>query len=450
MVDRVGQQFGHYRLIRKLGTGGFAEVYLGKHIHLGSEAAIKIILNELSDKDKELFTAEGRTLVRLIHPHIVRLLDFGFENNIPYFVMDYAPNGSLREKHPHGTRLPLTTIVAYVNQVAQALQYAHNQKLIHRDVKPENMLLNHNNEVVISDFGIAVVAHSTKSLRIEDIIGTSYYIAPEQLNGLPRTASDQYSLAIVVYSWLTGILPFTGTYAEIVSQHLTRIPPPICNIVPTIPVDVEHVVLKALEKAPEHRYGNIGLFAQALEQASQRWFVPTVQGILPGPRQPAPVNFAPTQKTKEQWLYEGNNLYEKKHFREAIVAYSNAIAIDPLYEIAYNNRGNLYADLQEYRRAIADYDRVIALNPQDANAYYNRGTTWYDVQEYRKAIADYDRAIALNPLYIHAYNNRGNAYYDLQEYRRAIADYDRVLAIDPNNVTAMLWRENAYRMLYGR
>ncbi|MHB8596836.1 MAG: protein kinase domain-containing protein [Ktedonobacteraceae bacterium] len=102
-VIELIERFERNRNARKLGTGGFAEVYPGKHIHLGSEAAIKIILNELSDKDKELFTIEGRTLVRLIHPHIVRLLDFGIENNIPYFVMDYAPNGSLRNRHPHGT-----------------------------------------------------------------------------------------------------------------------------------------------------------------------------------------------------------------------------------------------------------------------------------------------------------------------------------------------------------
>ncbi len=269
MADRVGQQFGHYQLTKLLGRGGFAEVYLGNHIYLGSEAAIKVILNELSDADKELFRTEGRTLVRLIHPHIVRLLDFGIESNIPYFVMDYAPNGSLREKYPKGTRLTLATIVSYVQQAAEALQYAHDRKLIHRDVKPENMLLGHNNEIVLSDFGIAVVAHSTKSMRIEDIIGTSYYMAPEQLSGQPRTASDQYSLGVIVYSWLTGTLPFTGTYVEIVSQQLTKLPPPLRNSIPNLPVEIEQVVLKALAKDPQQRYETIQAFAQALERASQ-------------------------------------------------------------------------------------------------------------------------------------------------------------------------------------
>ncbi len=121
MADRVGQQFGHYQLTRKLGSGGFADVYLGTHIYLGNEVAIKVIRNELSDEDKELFRTEGRNLVRLIHPNIVRLLDFGIENDIPYLVMDYAPNGSLHVKYPKGTRLPLTTVVTYVKQTAEAL-----------------------------------------------------------------------------------------------------------------------------------------------------------------------------------------------------------------------------------------------------------------------------------------------------------------------------------------
>lgn len=368
MADRVGQQFGHYQLTRLLGKGGFAEVYLGSHIYLGNEAAIKVILNELSDADKELFRAEGRTLVRLIHPHIVRLLDFGIENNIPYFVMDYAPNGSLHEKYPQGTRLMLATIVSYVQQAAEALQYAHDRKLIHRDVKPENMLLGHNNEIVLSDFGIAVVAHSTKSMRIEDIIGTSHYMAPEQLGGQPRTASDQYSLAIIVYSWLTGILPFTGTYVEIVSQHLTKLPPPLRNSVPNLPVEIEQVVLKALAKDPQQRYETIQAFAQALERASQNWIAPTVRGDLSRQN--------PPQKTKEEWLTEGNKFYASNQFREAIAAYDHAITLESKYAAAYINRGSAYSELKEYRRAIEDYDRALAIDPNVANAKNNRANAY--------------------------------------------------------------------------
>ncbi len=346
----------------------------------------------------------------------MRLLDFGIENNIPYFVMDYAPNGSLREKHPLGTRLPLATIVAYVNQAAEALQYAHDQKLIHRDVKPENMLLNHNNELVLSDFGIAVVAHSTKSMRTEEAIGTVSYMAPEQLQKKPRTASDQYALAIIVYSWLTGTLPFTGTFVEVAMQHLTEPAPSLRTLMPTFPVEIEQVVLKALEKDPQQRYGTIQAFAQALEQAYQKWIAPTRQVQLPDQNEPQLARPTPPQKTKAQWLTEGYKYYNAKQFREAIAAYDQAITLDSKYADAYYNRGNAYGDLKDYRRAIADYDRAIALNPQFALAYNNRGYAYRNLKEYRRAIADYDRAIALNSQYALAYYNRGNIYHDLKEY----------------------------------
>src|SRR5262249_19010222 len=159
---RVGQKFGNYRLISLLGEGGFADVYLGKHIHMNTLAAVKILHTRLTNEDIEHFRSEARTLANLKHPHIVRVLDFNVENNTPFLVMDYAPNGTLRQRHPKRSILPLNTINSYIKQVANALQYAHAQKLVHRDIKPENMLLGHNNQVLLSDFGIAVVAQSSE------------------------------------------------------------------------------------------------------------------------------------------------------------------------------------------------------------------------------------------------------------------------------------------------
>src|SRR5437899_6372087 len=127
--------------------------------------------------------------------------------------MDYAPNDTLRHRHPRGTRLPSAVFLPYVKQVASALQYAHDQKLIHRDVKPENMLLGRNNEVLLSDFGIATIAHTSRSLHTQDISGTIAYMAPEQVQGKSRPASDQYSLAIITYEWLIGSCPFQGSFA---------------------------------------------------------------------------------------------------------------------------------------------------------------------------------------------------------------------------------------------
>lgn len=268
MVDRVGQHFGNYRIMRLLGEGGFAEVYLGEHLHLGTQAAIKVLHTQLTSDDVEQFRSEARTIARLEHPNIIRVLDFGIEGKTPYLVMSYASNGTLRQYHGKGVSLPLATVVSYVRQVADALQYAHDQKVIHRDVKPENMLLGRRHEVLLSDFGIALVTQSSRYQGTHDIVGTVAYMAPEQIQGKPRPASDQYSLAVVVYEWLAGERPFQGSFTEVAVQHTIAAPPPLHQKLPTIPRDVELVVLTALAKAPEQRFANIQAFANALEQVS--------------------------------------------------------------------------------------------------------------------------------------------------------------------------------------
>src|SRR5437588_12709946 len=140
MADRVGQQLGNYRLVRLLGRGGFAEVYLGEHQRLRTQSAIKVLRTQLADEDVEGFLNEARMIAHLEHAHIVRVLDFDVAEGTPFLVMSYAPNGNLRQRHGRGgTVLPLDTIVSYVKQVSDALQYAHDEKLIHRDIKPDNM-----------------------------------------------------------------------------------------------------------------------------------------------------------------------------------------------------------------------------------------------------------------------------------------------------------------------
>src|SRR5690242_13441910 len=154
MTDYIGRQFGNYTLTRLLGKGGFAEVYLGEHIYLKSLAAIKVLLTSLGTEEMAYFRAEAHTLAALKHPHIVRILDFGIEGDIPFIVMEYAPNGTMQQRYPRGVPLAPDVVVPYVRQIASALQYAHNQKLIHRDIKPGNMLLQENDELLLSDFGV--------------------------------------------------------------------------------------------------------------------------------------------------------------------------------------------------------------------------------------------------------------------------------------------------------
>jgi serine/threonine protein kinase len=181
--------------------------------------------------------------------------------------MDYAPNGTLRKLHPRGTKLLLSLILTYVKQIADALQHAHDQRLIHRDIKPENMLVGQDNELLLSDFGIATIAQSSRYQGTQDMAGTITYMAPEQVQGKPRPASDQYALGIVVYEWLSGERPFHGSFAEIATQHVLTPPPSLREKMPELSPGVEQVVMTALTKDPKARFATIHAFTNALEQA---------------------------------------------------------------------------------------------------------------------------------------------------------------------------------------
>ncbi len=278
MINFVGEQFGDYRLTEYLGGGGFADVYLGEHIYLSTadhpvKAAIKVLKGEFSVKEIAELRNEAQTIARLKHPHIVQVITFSVTKintrDIPFLVMDYAPGASLDKRHPRGTILPLSTIVFYMKQIAEALQYAHEQKVIHRDVKPANFLLGKGGEILLSDFGLAVIAHRTLSWEAQKVAGTWSYAAPEHYNAKTQPASDQYSLGVIVYEWLCGVPPFNGDFLQLGYQHTYVPPPPLHEKIPTISPAIEEVVLKALAKDPKDRFENVQTFATALEQASQ-------------------------------------------------------------------------------------------------------------------------------------------------------------------------------------
>src|SRR5258708_405363 len=270
------QKVGNYGVVWRLDLGGFAHVYLAEQIYLKTFHAVKVLQMHLFDEEqRQHFLEEARIIAHLHHPHIVQVTDFGVENAIPFLVMSCAANGNLRQCYPEGSRVPLATVVRYVAQVAEALQYAHDRHLVHRDIKPENLLLDASDSVMLSDFGIAIVAHSSHSQSLQNVVGTVLYMPPEQLKGRPRPASDQYALATLVYEWLCGALPFEGeTYLDIARQHLHAPVPSLSERLPEIAPAVAAVISQALAKEPHQRFASIQDFADALEQASRSGTMP--------------------------------------------------------------------------------------------------------------------------------------------------------------------------------
>jgi serine/threonine protein kinase len=295
MAERTVQQYGNYRLLHLLGRGGFADVYLGSHIHLERQVAVKVLRPQLVEEQSERFRMEARTIARLEHPHIVHILDFDVQDGTPFLVMNYIPNGTLRRRHPRGARLPLSTVVSYVQQTASALQYAHEQRVIHRDIKPENLLVGRNQEIVLSDFGIAMIMQNSLPLRKSEMAGTIAYMAPEQIEGRPEASSDQYALAVLTYEWLSGERPFNGTFAEIASKKCVMSAPPLRDKLPYISPAVEEVVMTALAKDPKDRFVTVQAFATALEHFARNSDTGQIQTLPVGQPPFTPIVSSPPE-----------------------------------------------------------------------------------------------------------------------------------------------------------
>ncbi|QBD77567.1 hypothetical protein EPA93_16840 [Ktedonosporobacter rubrisoli] len=282
MGDRTGQQLNNYRLLHLLGTSNSAEVYLAEHISMGTQAALKILRRPLSEQKQQDLRQEVWALSQLKHPHILRMIGAGSseDEHIPFLVMEYAPGGSLREHYPPDKIMPLASLIPYTRQIAEALQYAHSEGFIHRNVRPQNILFAENGTLQVSDFAI------TATSQMLPLQHEAYYMAPEHIQGHAYPESDQYALACCVYQWLTGHLPFTGTHiAEIISHQLYDSPRPPRIYVPDISPAIEEAVLTAMSKDEGERFGSVLAFALALEEAANlpAPIKPTVY-ILSGPQ----------------------------------------------------------------------------------------------------------------------------------------------------------------------
>jgi serine/threonine-protein kinase len=268
----AGQRIGDFILEKEIGSGGTGEVWRARHQYLGNTVAIKAIHRHISQDSafRARFLEEASVMAQLEHPHIVSVHNFFFLDGVPYLVMTYIEGGSLADLLQRHGRLPLDEVLAITRGIFEALNFAHSRGVIHRDVKPSNILVRPDKHAYLVDFGIALVMGKQRHTRFGTHIGTPEYMSPEQIrpNGIDHR-TDVYSFGCVLYEMLTGRPPFGSQDAgqpeyDIMSDHLYKQPPSLREINHEVDEHIESVVLRALAKDPDQRYGGCQDFAQDL------------------------------------------------------------------------------------------------------------------------------------------------------------------------------------------
>ena len=270
MQDYLGLQIDRYRITERLGMGGMAVIYKAYDTRLERDVAIKLIRTQAipaqqHDQLLKRFEREAKAQAQFNHPNIVPVYEYGISDGSPYLVMEYIPGGTLKDRI-HGP-MDFHQAVQWILPIADALQYAHDRGIVHRDVKPGNILINQDKQPILTDFGIAKILENTEGTLTGTGmgVGTPEYMAPEQWWGETTEASDQYALGVVLYELLTGQKPFTAETP--VAIALKQMKDPLTRpsqLVPGIPEEVEKVIFKAMARNPQDRYEDMGSFDQAL------------------------------------------------------------------------------------------------------------------------------------------------------------------------------------------
>ncbi|PEJ60419.1 MULTISPECIES: Stk1 family PASTA domain-containing Ser/Thr kinase [unclassified Bacillus (in: firmicutes)] len=247
-----------YKILKLIGTGGMANVYLARDMILDRDVAVKMLKADFSNDPEFLrrFQREAYSVTSLSHPNIVSSYDVGEEDGLQYIVMEYVEGETLKEYIQHHTPIRPKEVIRIMEQLASALAHAHHFQIVHRDVKPQNILINKDGNVKVTDFGIATASTAATITQTNSVLGSVHYLSPEQARGgVANKKSDIYSLGIVMFELLTGKLPFSGESAVAVAlKHLQSEVPPPTKYNPEIPQSVENIVLKATAKDIFYRY----------------------------------------------------------------------------------------------------------------------------------------------------------------------------------------------------
>jgi serine/threonine protein kinase len=449
--DRVGKQIGNYYVEKILSNaGGFGIVYLGKHVILGRPAVIKLLRTNLtSSRQKEQFLQEARFLETLKHRYILPILDAGIQDEVPYLVTEYAPYGSLsdRLREQHRSPLRIADALIILSQIGQALHFAHQHNVLHRDLKPGNILFNAKNEALLADFGIALKLDTAKTQSV-DMVGTPAYMAPEQFASKVSPKSDQYALGCIAYELFTGRKAFSippnadqQMFAWIY-QHATAIPVPPTQLNPNLPANIEQAILKALAKNRDDRHVDVSAFlaASGIQLADST--------TSNGPEEPVRTSTLEGENDSstephhmlQEWLVEGDRHYQTGRYEEALAAYEQALRINARSVRAMCARGSALEQLKRYAEASAAYEQAISLDSTYAYAHLGKGNISFVYKRYKEALTDYKIAVRLDPRLAIGYEMLGRTLTELKRNEEAIAAYEAAIQHNPAPV------DNYYRL----
>jgi serine/threonine protein kinase/outer membrane protein assembly factor BamD (BamD/ComL family) len=426
----IGEILGNrYKIIREIGSGGMAWVYLAEDLIEGVRVAAKVLYRQFSEDISYIqrFNREAKLAINLSEPHIVRVLDYGATRDIHYLIMEYIEGRDLLEILEARGPLPYDEVLSIASQVARALEHASQQGIVHRDIKPQNLMVTANGTVKVCDFGIAR-AVALPSLTQSGFVGSPYYISPEQAMGEHvDVRSDIYSLGIVMYQILSGKLPFDAKSPwSIISQHIASKPPSLRMGNTDLPETVEHLVNKAMAKRPEDRFQTPAELIQAVEDVLSGKEITEVK--LPMPEQDI------------AGLVE--NLYRRAVEASQAEEWQRAVSL-------FNQVINLRPDYEDATERLAEAGRQARLS-----ALYSAANRALEAKRWQEAIDELSEIVAIDAHYkdasklltsaglafseskargrLKALYQRGLEHFDAWQWSRAVKCFAQVHEIDPN------------------
>jgi tetratricopeptide (TPR) repeat protein len=465
------KKIGPYEVNGELARGAMGVVFRAKDPALDRDVAIKVMLHLGDDpQDLERFRREARATARLRHPSIVALHTVGNHEGRPYLVMDLVEGESLHARVERDGPLPPREAAQLIATLAEALAYAHAQGVIHRDVKPANVLLDERGAPLVTDFGLARREGEDQQLtHTGEIVGTPAYMSPEQAGGEPGQAgpaSDVYGLGATLYELLTGRPPFLAdTLIEVFAAIVTEPPEPPRSLRPEVPPELESICLRCLAKEPADRLPS----AAALAEALRRFLDPKAARVAAGPAASAAPAATPSFMASPWaplaalgllalvaggWAQTSLLLSDERAERRAAEALldelgiAGGVALDPeeaeLLTLAYAMRGDILRRAGEWELALSDYDRYLDAEPEAVQALMNRADVKIKLGDEAGALEDLNRVLELDETRARAYRDRAGLRVALhRDFEGALADSSRAIELDGTDAGAFVNRGSA-------